>query len=98
MTTTTRMQPSRPLIPLAPLAPPGSLDIVQVLDDHRWTSAWLVNTISDVDGLWRGEVAYVGYDGRARREWRPVQDLRPLDETHENSSNPAHATVSQFLA
>ena len=57
-----------------------SPDQVQVLHDGQWTSAWLVNTVSDFDGLWRGEVAYVGKDG-LRREWRAVQDLRAIDDT-----------------
>jgi hypothetical protein len=76
----------------------NSLERVQVLADGQWTYAWLVNTISDIDGLWRGEVAYVGYDGRPRREWRAVQDLRPLDDNRDNSSTSVDVAVSQLLA
>lgn len=74
------------------------IDRVQVLDDGEWTFAWLVNTISDFDGLWRGEVAYVGYDGRPRREWRAVQDLRPLQDSGEYLSNSVDGAVSRVVA
>jgi hypothetical protein len=52
----------------------------QVLVRHegRWFSGRLIDTVSDIDGLSRGLVRFTSADGRRRREWCDVTDLRPV--------------------
>lgn len=52
---------------------------VLVRHEGRWVRARLIDTISDIDGLWRALVGFTAADGRRYREWRPVQDLRPVE-------------------
>jgi hypothetical protein len=51
----------------------------QVLVRHNgdWVKGRLIDTITDLDGLWQGLVRFTTTDGRRRREWHHVTDLRP---------------------
>lgn len=69
---------------------------VDVWERGRWVPAQLVDTISDLDGVFRGLVEYTTHDGQAHREWRPVQEMRPVEATalrpSQASPAPEYAT------
>ena len=43
----------------------------------RWVRGRMIDTVSDIDGLWQGLVRFTPADGQRRCEWHHAADLRP---------------------